>query len=70
MKNKIKNNLHSFAATILGLLTSAATAMVVIDFETFDFKKPNDLMKLFVITMPAIGGYLSQIKKQDGNSAN
>ena len=52
-------------ATLLGLLTSIATAMVVIDFETFDFKKLNDLMKLFVITMPAIGGYVSQIKKQD-----
>lgn len=65
MKNKIKKNIHSYVATLLGLLTSTATAMVVIDFETFDFKKPNDLMKLFVITMPAIGGYISQIKKQD-----
>ena len=65
MKNKIKKNIHSYVATLLGLLTSIATAMVVIDFETFDFKKLNDLMKLFVITMPAIGGYVSQIKKQD-----
>ena len=72
MKNKIKKNIHSYVATLLGLLTSTATAMVVIDFEAFDFKKPNDLMKLFVITMPAIGGYVLQIKKQDenGNQAN
>lgn len=61
MTQKKKNSL---IATIVGLLTSVATAIVVIDFNTFNFKNPNDLMKLFVIAMPAIGGYISQLKEK------
>lgn len=67
MKQKIKDNIHSILATILGLLTSCATALVVIDFKTFDFKSVNDLLTLFVVLMPAIGGYISKIKKTDNN---
>ena len=59
-----KKKQNSLIATIVGLLTSVATAIVVIDFTTFDFKHPNDLMKLFVIAMPAIGGYMSQLKEK------
>lgn len=66
---KIKLNLHSAIATVLGLLTSVATALVVIDFDTFDFKKTNDLFKLFVVVMPAIGGYVSKIKS-NGKTEN
>lgn len=65
MKNKLKNNIHSIAATILGLLTSVATALAIIDFDTFDFNSKKDLFKLFVIAMPAVGGYLSKIKETD-----
>lgn len=61
MTKKQKQN--SVIATVIGLLTSVATAIVVIDFNTFDFKNPNDLMKLFVIAMPAVGGYMSQLKE-------
>jgi len=61
MTQKKKNSL---IATIVGLLTSVATAIVVIDFNTFSFKNPNDIMKLFVIVMPAIGGYMSQLKEK------
>jgi hypothetical protein len=61
MTQKKKNSL---IATIVGLLTSVATAIVVIDFNTFNFKNPNDIMKLFVIAMPAIGGYMSQLKEK------
>lgn len=59
-----KKKQNSLIATIVGLLTSVATAIVVIDFNTFDFKNMNDLMKLFVIAMPAIGGYMSQLKEK------
>lgn len=59
-----KKKQNSLIATIVGLLTSVATAIVVIDFNTFNFKNPNDLMKLFVIAMPAIGGYMSQLKEK------
>ena len=59
-----KKKQNSLIATIVGLLTSVATAIVVIDFNTFNFKNPNDIMKLFVITMPAIGGYMSQLKEK------
>ncbi len=61
MSNTKKNSL---IATALGLLTSIATAMAVIDFNTFSFKNVNDLFKLFVIVMPAIGGYFSTIKQK------
>ena len=61
MTQKKKNSL---IATIVGLLTSVATAIVVIDFNAFNFKNPNDIMKLFVIAMPAIGGYMSQLKEK------
>lgn len=54
-------------ATLGGLLTSLFTALAVIDFETFDFKKPSDLMKLMVVAMPAIGGYFSKLKSKDEN---
>lgn len=56
-----------FLATLLGLITSLCTALVVIDFKTFDFKNPNDLIKLFVIAMPAIGGYMSEVKTKEKN---
>jgi hypothetical protein len=59
-----KKKQNSLIATIVGLLTSVATAIVVIDFNTFSFQNPNDLMKLFVIAMPAIGGYISQLKEK------
>lgn len=59
-----KKKQNSLIATIVGILTSVATAIVVIDFNTFDFKSPNDLIKLFVIAMPAIGGYMSQLKEK------
>lgn len=59
-----KKKQNSLIATVVGLLTSVATAIVVIDFNTFDFKNMNDLMKLFVIAMPAVGGYMSQLKEK------
>jgi hypothetical protein len=59
-----KKKQNSLIATIVGLLTSVATAIVVIDFNTFNFQNPNDIMKLFVIAMPAIGGYMSQLKEK------
>ena len=61
MTQKKKNSL---IATILGLLTTVATAIAIIDFNTFNFKNTNDIMKLFVIAMPAIGGYMSQLKEK------
>ena len=57
--------LHDILATVLGLLTSVCTALVVIDFNTFDIKNPNDILKLIVISMPAIGGYMSKIKQKN-----
>lgn len=56
---------HDLLATIGGLLTSLFTALAVIDFSTFNFKNPSDLMKLAVVAMPAIGGYISKIKSDE-----
>ncbi len=60
---KIKNVCKDKLATILGLLTSLCTAWAVIDFSTFDIKK--DWIKLIIIGMPAIGGYVSKIKSKE-----
>lgn len=60
-ENKMKKH-KSIIATIAGLITSVCTAMAVIDFNTFDFYNVNDVVKLCVVIMPAIGGYLSTIK--------
>lgn len=61
MKNWSKKA-KSGLVTILGLLSSLATALVVIDFGTFDWHNPNDKMKIFVIAMPIIGGYFTTTK--------
>ena len=53
----------SRVVTILGLFSALATALAIIDFNTFDFHKPNDLIKLFVVAMPVIGGYFTTIKE-------
>lgn len=60
---------HDLLATIGGLLTSLFTALAVIDFSTFSFKNPNDLMKLAAVALPAIGGYISKIKGEDEKPA-
>jgi len=49
-------------ATILGLLSAVFTAVAIIDFKEFSFNNPSDLMKLFVVVIPAIGGWVSTIK--------
>jgi type III secretory pathway component EscS len=54
-----------FAATILGLITSLVMALTLIDFNTIDFSNPNDIIKLLVVLLPAIGGKVSTIKGGD-----
>ncbi len=49
--------------TILGVLSSLATALAIINFNTFDWNKKNDLMNLFIVAMPVIGGYFTTIKE-------
>jgi ribose/xylose/arabinose/galactoside ABC-type transport system permease subunit len=62
---KLNKKQKSLAVTILGLFSALATALVVVDFETFDWNNKNDLMKLFVIAMPVIGGYFTTIENKD-----
>jgi hypothetical protein len=50
------------AATGLGIMTSLVMALALIDFDTIDFSKPNDIIKILVILLPAIGGKVSTIK--------
>lgn len=60
---KRNNNLNSIAATMLGLLTTIVTAMAVIDIDALDWQKLSTYFKLLVVIMPAVGGYLSEIKQ-------
>ena len=64
---KLNKKQKSTAVTILGLLSALATALVVIDFNTFDWNSKNDLMKLFVVAMPVIGGYFTTVDSKDTN---
>lgn len=52
------------AATGLGIMTSLVMALALIDFDTIDFSKPNDIIKILVILLPAIGGKVSTIKEK------
>ncbi len=55
-------NKKSTLSTVLGLLATCATAMAVLNFDTFSFKNINDLVKLFIVLLPAINGYITEIK--------
>lgn len=52
-------------ATGIGLITTLAQAMAFIDFNTIDITKPNDVIKIAVVLFPAIGGWMSTIKKTE-----
>lgn len=53
---------RDYAATGFGILTSLVMALALVDFDTIDFNKPNDIIKLLVLILPAIGGKMSVIK--------
>lgn len=52
---------RNFLATIGGLLTSLGVASVI-DWDNFDFSNPAHLCKLGVVVLPALGGWLSELK--------
>lgn len=58
MKKRTRNRL----ATVLGFATSLLTAGALIDFDTLDWGSVNTYIKLGVTLLPAIGGYLSEVK--------
>lgn len=63
MTKRMRNHL----ATILGVATSVCTAWAVVDFDTIDFNNPKTYVKLVVIAIPAVGGYVSVLKGKDDN---
>lgn len=60
---KFIHKYRSSIATIGGLLVSLGSAWAVIDFNTFSLQR--DLFKLIVLSLPAVGGYLSHIDIKD-----
>ncbi len=56
---------RDYAATALGIITSLVTALTLIDFNKIDIQNPNDIVKLLVVCLPALGGGISQIKKKE-----
>lgn len=54
----------NIGATILGIMTSVCTAWATLDLETIDFHHPKIYFKLIIIAMPAVGGYISELKKK------
>ena len=59
---KFSKKARSYAASIMGILTSLATAYAVIDFATFDIK--TDWFRLLVIGLPALGGMMSSVNQK------
>jgi predicted tellurium resistance membrane protein TerC len=60
-------------ATLFGLLTTICTALAVFDIDTLDFENPKTYIKLAVVILPAIGGYMSTLtkpKKQQNEEQN
>lgn len=65
MRKALRNHL----ATALGLVTSICTAWAVVDFDALDYGHVKTYIKLFVVAMPAVGGYLSVLKDKDDKNA-
>ena len=57
MKNR------SGIATVLGLLTSLYSSLVLVDLDTLNYSLPSTYMKLLGLILPAIGGFVSEVKK-------
>tara|TARA_R110000868_G_scaffold349147_1_gene610451 strand:- start:380 stop:571 length:192 start_codon:yes stop_codon:yes gene_type:complete len=53
----------SSLATIFGIATSICTALAVVDLDTLNFSLVSTYFKLIILTLPAIGGYMSTITK-------
>lgn len=49
-------------ATILGFVTTLVTAVEFIDFDTLNWSSINTYVKLGIVLLPAIGGYVSEVK--------
>lgn len=60
--DKIKKNAHSWIATVIGVLVAITMAWQTVDWDTFNFKR--DWIKLLMSAIPAIGGYMTQLKKK------
>lgn len=61
MKKRTRNRL----ATVLGFSTSLVTALEFIDFDTLDYSSFNTYVKLLVVLLPAIGGWVSEVKEKE-----
>ncbi len=55
-------------ATWLGVVVSLATAMSLIDFDTFNPDRVNDWVKLMVVLLPAIQGKITTMKNEQQES--
>lgn len=64
MRTKRKK-LNDYIATAMGLLTSLATAYAILDVDALDFHSFKTYFKLFVIGIPAVGGWMSTIKSKE-----
>lgn len=63
---KIKNNIHDWGATIAGIVTGGISALVWIDWNTFDVER--DWKKLLISFAIGAGGYFSKFKKKEDDS--
>lgn len=56
---------RSKIATLLGAVTSLVSALVLIDFDTLNWTSVNDWLKLLVVALPALGGFVSEVKGKE-----
>jgi hypothetical protein len=67
--SKTKQKLNDRLATIMGLLTSLATAYAILDVDALDFHSAKTYFKLLIIGIPAVGGWMSTIKSKEEKDA-
>jgi hypothetical protein len=59
---EMKQPTRSMTASILGLATTLILAAEFIDFDNFEVSSVNAWVKVLALMLPAIGGWMSEIK--------
>lgn len=65
----MRKKMRQQTATVLGFFTSIVTALALIDFDAMDWSSINSWVKILVVVLPAVGGYLSEVSEKPSKNA-
>lgn len=60
----MKKKTRSLVATWSGLATTILLAVEWIDFDSLDYGSVNTYVKLGLLMLPAVGGYMTEVKEK------